>query len=445
MPGRIVVVATGEAGDREFHCEPSWQRLTWKAFLARAHASGRDDLVILLALGDRLRNLDVFRALPDCAKGRLLAILPREASPEEIDLAFRAADDVILWPERDDAVRRRIQRLLVPATAEFDEAYENLAAELIQVNLVGRDPSFLNIAERLSTSARADFPVLITGETGTGKEVFARAVHFLSRRRNQAFVPVDCAAIPDHLFENELFGHVRGAYTDARGDQRGLASMAEGGTLFLDEIDALSLPAQAKLLRFLQERQYKALGADRYTHSDVKLVAATNGRLEEQVAEKRFRQDLYFRLHVLRLDLPPLRERPGDIVLLAEHFLALYAQPGERRSFTPAALEQLRAYSWPGNVRELLHAVQHAIVFCRTAAIPACEVLPPVPACRAAGFRQAREQAVQDFERGYVEEMLRRHTGNVTHAAREAGKERRAFGRLVKKYGLSAGRGAGQS
>src|SRR5581483_9901617 len=184
-------------------------------------------------------------------------------------------------------------------------------------------------------------------------------------RRNQAFVPVDCGAIPDHLFENELFGHVRGAYTDARGDQRGLAAMAEGGTLFLDEIDALSLAAQAKLLRFLQDRQYKALGAERYTQSDIKLVAATNGRLEEQVAEKRFRQDLYFRLHVLRLDLPPLRERPGDIVLLAEHFLALHSQPGERRSFTPAALEQMRAHSWPGNVRELLHTVQHAIVFCR--------------------------------------------------------------------------------
>src|SRR5581483_10536323 len=157
MPGRIFVVAAGEASDREFRCEPSWQRLTWNAFIARALANGSDDLVIVLALEDPLRNWEILRALPDCASCRLLVIVPREGSPEEIDLAFRAADDVILWPERADAVRQRIQRLLVPATAEFDQAYENLVAELVQVNLVGRDPRFLSIAERLPTCARTDF------------------------------------------------------------------------------------------------------------------------------------------------------------------------------------------------------------------------------------------------------------------------------------------------
>ncbi|HEY6389730.1 MAG TPA: sigma-54 dependent transcriptional regulator, partial [Bryobacteraceae bacterium] len=328
---------------------------------------------------------------------------------------------------------------------EFDAAYEGLIATLSQVNLVGRDPGFLHIAEKIPTCARADFAVLITGETGTGKELFARAIHFMSRRRNHPFVPVDCGGTPDHLFENEMFGHARGAYTDAHRDQKGLAGMAEGGTLFLDEIDSLSLGAQSKLLRFLQERQYRPLGAECFARSDIKLVAATNGCLEEQVRKKQFRQDLYFRLNVLRLDLPPLRERPADIPLLAEHFLALHCAAGERRTFTPAALQQMRAYSWPGNVRELLNAVQRAIVFSRTRLINACEIVPRMPPAQAGEFSQARAEALHSFERDYVGEMLRRHGGNVTRAAREAGKERRAFGKLVKKHGLSARAAAGSS
>lgn len=446
MARSVVLVSDGGPIPPELKVQSSWRHILWDTLSAQPRSTGPADLVILVGPADHGRAVEGFEQLAARPiNSRVLAILDRNSPPNQIDLAFAVADDLLLCPEREEVVQQRIHRLTVPAMAEFDSAYEGLIATLGQVNLVGRAPEFLRIAEKIPACARADFAVLITGETGTGKELFARAVHFMSRRRNHPFVPVDCGGIPDHLFENELFGHVRGAYTDAHGDQKGLAALAEGGTLFLDEIDSLSPGAQSKFLRFLQERQYKPLGAERYARADIKLVAATNGSLEDQVREKRFREDLYFRLNVLRLDLPPLRERPGDIALLAEHFLATYCAAGERRSFTPAALQQMRAYSWPGNVRELLNAVQRAIVFSQTRAINACDIVPRIQPAATDEFRKARAETLQNFERSYVEEMLRQHDGNVTRAARAAGKERRAFGKLVKKYGLAARTAAGRS
>jgi DNA-binding NtrC family response regulator len=269
----------------------------------------------------------------------------------------------------------------------------------------------------------------------------------MSRRRNHPFIPVDCGGIPDHLVENELFGHARGAYTDAYSEQRGLAAMAEGGTLFLDEVNSLSPGAQAKLLRFLQERQFKPLGSERYIHSDVKIIAASNRNLRQLVAENLFREDLYFRLDVLHIELCPLRERPRDIPLLAQHFLVMYLPPGERKFFSPSALRRLSAHAWPGNVRELLNVVQRGIVFAPGTQINGGDLVfgEQTQAVAGRGFRKARECAIQSFELEYVQELLQRHGGNITRAAREAGKERRAFGRLVKKYRLGAkARAAGQ-
>jgi transcriptional regulator with GAF, ATPase, and Fis domain len=319
---------------------------------------------------------------------------------------------------------------------ERQHAYENLIAGLGKANLVGQDPAFLLMADKIASSANNTFPTLITGETGTGKDLFARVIHFLSGRRSQPFVPVDCGGIPDHLFENEIFGHVRGAYTDAHGEQRGLAAIADKGTLFLDEIDSLSLAAQAKLLRFLQDHQFKPLGSERYLHADVKIVAASNRNLAQQVAEKEFRADLHFRLNVLHIELPPLRARPQDIPLLAQYFLKLHLPAGVRKALTSAALHHLTSYDWPGNVRELENVIQRAIVFSRGTQISGCDIALPSPPLKlmTSTFRTARQEALHAFEREYVEELLRRNKGNITWAAREAGKERRAFGRLVKKY-----------
>jgi DNA-binding NtrC family response regulator len=251
---------------------------------------------------------------------------------------------------------------------------------------------------------------------------------------------MDCAAFPEQLMENELFGHARGAFTDARGDQKGLAALAEGGTLFLDEIDALSLPGQAKLLRFVEDRVYKPLGAERFGRANVRVLAATNRNLEKCVEEKLFRADLFFRLNAFRLRMAPLRERPGDIALLAQHFLEkLSADSGrERRVLSAAALRRLSLHDWPGNVRELFNEIQRVVAFAEKTQILSSQICLPVPSYSndkgTVSFRESRAQAIGAFERHFVEEALQRNRGNITRAAHEVGKDRRAFGRLVKKH-----------
>jgi DNA-binding NtrC family response regulator len=308
---------------------------------------------------------------------------------------------------------------------------------------------FTALVTKIPAVARATSPVLILGETGTGKELCARALHHLSARRQAPFIPIDCATLPDQLCENELFGHVRGAYTDAHSSQRGLVAMADGGTLFLDEIDSLTLSSQAKLLRLLQEGTYKPLGADRFHLADVRIIAASNLNLGHLVQLKTFRADLYFRLNVLQLDMPPLRARRGDIPLLAEHFVRVLCDEAgiQRKTLAPDAIERLAAAAWPGNVRELFNVLQRAVVFSEGASISLQHLVlhddppPPVHLPRPEpreevedGFREARARAVEAFERTYIENLLRKHNGNVTRSAREAKKDRRAFGRLMKRY-----------
>ena len=376
----------------------------------------------------------------------VLAILPQDSPRDLLELVSKVAADFVFDPVREDELRLRASRLLGPHSTDtdMDEARAGLRDKLGLTRLVGNHPEFLQAVQQALLFRKSDAPVLITGETGTGKELFAHAIHSLSRRCNGPFIPLDCGTLPEHLAENELFGHRRGAYTDAHSDQKGLAALADGGTLFLDEIDALSPANQSKFLRLLQEGTFRALGSDRITHSNIRIIAATNRPIEEAVGGRQFRNDLYFRLNVLRLNLPPLRRRRGDISLLARHFLAtrLLGEEGPV-SFSPAALQKLESYHWPGNVRELLNTVQRAMVCCsgpqvlprhivlKTGAEPEPAVVP------GSTFHSAKQLAIEKFERAYVEELMVRFQGSVTRAAREAGKERRAFGRLIKKYGIS--------
>ena len=370
------------------------------------------------------------------------AILPSEPDEVLLRTASEAVDDFILWPVRVEEWRHRLARILGPEGHDVASIRSRLTREMGLAQLVGNTGAFVRTIEKIPLIAQSDAPVLITGETGTGKELCARAIHHLSKRRNFPLIPVECGALPDHLFENELFGHARGAFTDAKSDQKGLVAMAEGGTLVLDEIDTLSLTAQAKLLRFLEEHTYRPLGAVRFTHVNVRVIAATNRDLESCLREKQFRSDLYFRLNVLRLHLPALRDRCGDATLLARHFLeSLCGVSGSpRKSFSPSALGKLEGYNWPGNVRELFNVVQAAFVFSKGTQIFPCHLsLPSSDAARETPqrtFREAKTQIIEAFERAYVEELLARHHGNVTRAAAEAGKDRRAFGRLAKKYDI---------
>jgi len=318
-------------------------------------------------------------------------------------------------------------------------------------NLVGRSQAFLEVIRFLELAARTDAPVLIEGETGTGKEVAARAMHYGGPRRDRPFVPVNCGALPETLIENELFGHARGAFTDARESQQGLVALADGGTLFLDEVDALSPKAQVTLLRFLQDLNYRPLGARREERADVRIVAAANTALRDLVDSKCFRVDLYYRLHILYVRLPPLRERLGDPMLLAQHFIktlsARYRVP-ERR-VDPAAERWCNEYGWPGNVRELENLIHREFLLSSDSCIfigPARMGLSP-GACPVdqgtAGrahapndFRRAKAQAIEAFERSFIARLLSEAKGNVSLAARLCGKERRTFGKLLRKYGI---------
>ena len=412
----------------------------WDAHLVERVRGSRARLVVAVPDGERAPALHFFDWVRRAVDVSMFAVLPECADCELTRSAIDAADDFALAPVRVEELCHRVRRLLGPEDGTVAAVRDRLTRELGLSQLVGTEPAFVRVVEQLPRIARGDAPVLITGETGTGKELCARAIHYLSRRRPKPFVALDCAAVPDHLFENELFGHVRGAFTDAHRDQRGVVDIANGGTLFLDEVDTLSPAAQAKLLRFLQEGSFKPLGGDRFVAADVNLVAATNADLEARVREKLFRADLYFRLNVIRLHLPPLRDRRGDIAVLATHFLheECRARDVSRRAFAPSALQKLARYDWPGNVRELVNVVRRAALLTEGRQILAAHVSLPVEEPEAATpeetFRAARAGAIETFERRYVVEMLRRHGGNVTRAAREAQKDRRAFGRLIKKY-----------
>jgi two-component system, NtrC family, response regulator GlrR len=309
----------------------------------------------------------------------------------------------------------------------------------------------LVMLRRISAS---DAPVLIEGETGCGKELAARAIHYDGARRAGPFVPINCGALPDHLLEAELFGHERGAYTDAKLARRGLVAEANGGTLFFDEVDALSAKAQVTLLRFLQDQRYRPLGSNRELTTDVRVLAATNRSLDEAAAQGQFRIDLMYRLKILHLELPSLAAREGDAVLLARHFLATFCAQYRLapKQFDDTTLAWVREQHWRGNVRELENWVHRACLMADGPSVGhgtaglAGETAAPAPAHLApAGlpfqlstdnFQHAKACAMQAFERDYVLRVLGKTQGNVTRAAAIAGKERRAFGKLLKKHGI---------
>lgn len=321
--------------------------------------------------------------------------------------------------------------------------------------LIGQAPLFLDVLRQITAIASTNAPVLIEGETGTGKELVARAMHYFGPRSAMPFIPANCGALPDSLIENEFFGHARGAYTDARESQQGLITQAQGGTLFLDEVDALPMRGQVALLRFLQDLRYRPLGAARDQFADVRIIAATNANLDDAVAQKQIRPDLLYRLKIFSVTLPPLRERPGDAELLAHHFVRLYRMQykiGELR-IASSDLPLLRSHSWPGNVRELENLVHRAVVQnqgkCPMQLRPvnaeaprlggAAKVSEPGLSFWELGFQRAKAAAVQQFERSFIERALLESRGNVSAAARLSGKERRAFGKLMKKHGFSKG------
>jgi DNA-binding NtrC family response regulator len=315
------------------------------------------------------------------------------------------------------------------------------------VALVGSSTVHHSLLERLAKFALTDAEILITGPTGVGKELYAQYTHRQSQRARAAFVAVNCGAIPDSLLENELFGHIGGAFTGARPNSEGLVAAAEGGTLFLDEVNTLSAPAQVKLLRFIQEKEYRRLGESRTRRANVRFIAATNEDLVEAVQAGRFRQDLFFRLRVIPIEVPALSKRPEDIMPLVNEYIGHYAELYDLPVIvlTNKAIDRLKTYAWPGNVRELENCVRYLTCLQVGQSIQP-EDLPLLSQeetnmsasdCTVS-FQKAKQELLSLFERDYLEEALKRSGGNISEAARASGKARRAFFELMRKHGVRA-------
>jgi two-component system response regulator GlrR len=330
---------------------------------------------------------------------------------------------------------------------EFSGPKTNAPARELERSLglrrfLGESRVFLEVVHHIPKLARCDASLIITGETGTGKEMCARAVHHLGPRADHPFVPVNCGAIPSELVENELFGHDASAFTGASSAVRGLVHDAEGGTLFLDEIDSLPLQTQVKFLRLLQEKEYRPLGARKTCRADFRVIAASNAGLADLVRSGRFRPDLFYRLNILSLNLPALRERREDIPILARYFAAKYA--GEfsmpMKELSRDALEKLLAYDWPGNVRELENIVERAVVLSEQPLITAADIALPEnrSSPEEMSFKTLKNRAIAEFESAYLRRLLAAHDGNISQAARAAKKNRRAFWQLMRKHDLAS-------
>jgi two-component system, NtrC family, response regulator GlrR len=334
---------------------------------------------------------------------------------------------------------------IVTASCGHDQGNQTLALAAAQHGMIGNSASFLDLMQQIAKISSTDASVLIEGETGVGKELAARAIHYSSTRRGKPFISLNCGAIPESLIESELFGHARGAFTDAKTTRAGVVTQAHGGTLFLDEIDSLPSKGQVALLRFLQDRRYRPVGQSTELSSDSRIVAATNQPLQDLVERRAFRSDLMYRLNIFRLQVPALRDRKTDIVLLAKHFLALYCKRYQMplKSFHSDSWVWMMRYAWPGNVRELESVIHRNVLLSDAGEIvlQECQSSPclPLPAMdnhQIPNFQNAKAKAIAEFEKTYLVTLLKEAHGNVSEAARLACKERRSIGKMLKKYGI---------
>jgi two-component system response regulator GlrR len=400
--------------------------------------SFEDDLCFLILTEKLLKQPEVlFRLMREVSPVPVIFIVEKS----EPDLMFKLLEggnaDFITAPLQASDLLPRIWRLINDPKRN-EAAGLRLKEKYGLSQLIGESANFLDEINRIPRVANCDASVLSSGETGTGKELCARAIHYLSPHTFKHFVPVNCGAMPVDLIENELFGHKRGAFTSATTSEHGLIHEANGGTLFLDEIDHLPALAQVKLLRFLQDKEYKPLGSNKIFTADVRLIAATNIDPEEASRQGIIRQDLFYRLNIISLVLPPLRERKEDIMLLANHFLAIYVNKFQMQvqGFSAEARHKMLMYDWPGNVRELEHVVERAVVMTDNELIQAAEVIQTRGQSQTVleSFGVAKTKFVAQFERRYIQDLLLAYEGNVTHAAVAAHKNRRALWALIRKH-----------
>ena len=401
--------------------------------------------VILLDLKmpgkDGLETLREVHAIDDSVKKVMITAFPTVSTA--VEAIREGAFDYLPKPFSPDQLLVTIERAIGQKRLSEENQRLRQALRLRPgfEGIIARSPAMMRVLDLVERLAESDSSVVIEGETGTGKELIARSLHRNSSRRDAAFLPIDCGALPDNLMENELFGHERGAFTGADSRKLGLLETAQGGTVFLDEVANLSLDLQVKLLRALQERRVRRLGGQEDFEVDFRLISAANESLEEAMHAGRFRQDLFYRLSVVTLSLPPVRQREGDVALLAEHFVSSLNDSGPKQvdGFDRATLDVLAQYTWPGNVRELQNAVESAHSLC-----PGSRIKPADLPGRILSHQSTRRQATADnfevarrqFERQYLESLLQRCAGNVSRAAETSGMHRSTLQRLLVRNGL---------
>jgi DNA-binding NtrC family response regulator len=413
------------------------------------------DLVLAATEPGALDGLSLLNAVQRIDPRLPVILLAQAPSIESVTAGLRAgAADFLAKPLAADDLRRSAERVL--AGRRLDAEHELLRRQIERPytfeEIIGASPGMRRVYDTIEQVAGSNVDVLVLGETGTGKELVARAIHRRSQRSSGPFVPIDCGAIPDNLLESELFGHERGAFTGADSRRIGLLEFADGGTVFLDELGELPLLLQAKLLRTLQERRIRRVGGREEVEIDIRIVAATARDLGSMVRQGFFRQDLFYRINVVRIELPPLRNRGDDIGLLAEFFANRHSREIGRpiSGITPESYQVLRQYAWPGNVRELQNVIRRGIALSKASLIGLDDLPDEVVAAAGqrdigergaggtVGYFQLRDEHVARFERQYLNDLLTRHRGDVQAAAREARLPRGTLYRLMKNHALDS-------
>ncbi len=425
--GYEVVATASSAEAQRLVCEGSFD-----LFVVDHRMPGRTGLELIRDLG---------AAVPEGDRPQVVMMTAHATVENAIEAMRLGAYDYLQKPFEVDELLVVVRRALAEQSLRRQHRYllSEQEEEFDHYGIVGRSRAIQEVIRQLELVARSKSTVLITGETGTGKELAARAIHARSAQCEMPLIKVSCAAIPETLIESELFGHVKGAFTGATANRRGRFALADGGTSFLDEIGTLGAPMQAKLLRVLQEREFEPVGSERTESVDVRVIAATNRDLRAMVAEGRFLEDLYYRLNVVPIALPPLRERAEDVPLLAEHFLRKHAQRIGRRvdGIEPLALERLTAYHWPGNVRELENTIERAVVLTSgtVVAADAVSMIEPPSASTAVGLPYPRlRDNVEWAEQESVRRALQRAAGVKKDAAESLGISQRALSYYLAKY-----------
>ncbi len=397
------------------------------------------------------QDCELLRAAREIDGELPLAVVTDKPTIESATASLRlGASDYLAQPVDPEVLARSVERLLSGRRLEAE--YELLRRQVERPygfdDMIGGSPAMRKVFDVIEQVAQSDVDVLVVGETGTGKELVARSIHRRSHRAKGPFVPVDCGAIPENLLESEFYGHEKGSFTGAEGRRIGLLEFADQGTFFLDELGELPLLLQAKLLRTLQERKIRRVGGREEIDVDVRIVAATARNLDEMIRQSQFRQDLYYRINVVRIDLPPLRERGDDIGLLAEYMAHRHGREMGRqvKAIAPEAYQVLSQYRWPGNVRELQNVIRRAIALAKGPLITLDDLPDDVVdaagegrASGDVGYFELRDQHLARFEKQYLTELLTRHHGDVRTAAYEAKLPRGTLYRLMKKHDLDGG------